>query len=104
MKIAHVVDSMEVGGVETLVAQMCAMQRDLGHEPIVFVIGSLGPLGKRMLSDGFDVRVSRSSLEVLSPFGESPSGRCTPAQPDTDKLRIAGSQNGGGAVCCLDAA
>jgi len=37
---------------------MCAMQRDLGHEPIVFVIGSLGPLGKRMLSDGFDVRVS----------------------------------------------
>jgi glycosyltransferase involved in cell wall biosynthesis len=57
MKIAHVVDSMEVGGVETLVAQMCSVQRDMGHEPIVFVIGSLGPLGKRMLRDGFDVRV-----------------------------------------------
>ncbi len=56
MKIAHVVDSMEVGGVETLVAQMCAMQRDQGHNPVVLVIGSVGPLGKRMLSDGFDVR------------------------------------------------
>jgi len=47
---------MEVGGVETLVAQMCSMQRDIGHEPIVLVIGSVGPLGKRMLSEGFDVR------------------------------------------------
>jgi glycosyltransferase involved in cell wall biosynthesis len=56
MKIAHVVDSMEVGGVETLVAQMCAMQRELGHEPIVFVLGAVGSLGKRMLSEGFDVR------------------------------------------------
>ena len=56
MKIAHVVDSLEVGGVETLVAQICWLQRELGHEPIVFVIGSLGPLGKRMLRDGFDVR------------------------------------------------
>jgi glycosyltransferase involved in cell wall biosynthesis len=56
MKIAHVVDSLEVGGVETLVAQMCKMQRDLGHEPIVFVIGSQGSIGRQMLSDGFDVR------------------------------------------------
>ena len=58
MKIAHVVDSMEVGGVETLVAQMCTMQRDMGHEPIVLVIGSVGPLGKRLLSEGFDVRAT----------------------------------------------
>jgi glycosyltransferase involved in cell wall biosynthesis len=43
--------------VETLVAQMCGAQRELGHEPIVLVIGSLGPLGNRMLRDGFDVRV-----------------------------------------------
>jgi L-malate glycosyltransferase len=56
MKIAHVVDSMEVGGVETLVAQMCAVQRDLGDEPVVLVVGSLGPLGKQMLREGFDVR------------------------------------------------
>ena len=57
MRIVHVVDSMEVGGVETLVAQMCGMQRHLGHEPIVIVIGSLGPIGKQMLNDGFDVRI-----------------------------------------------
>ena len=55
MKIAHVVDSMEVGGVETLVAQMCTMQRELGHEPIVFVLGAVGSLGTRMLREGFDV-------------------------------------------------
>jgi glycosyltransferase involved in cell wall biosynthesis len=60
MKIAHVVDSMEVGGVETLVSQICTLQRDLGHEPIVFVLdsagGSVGSLGDRMLREGFDVR------------------------------------------------
>jgi glycosyltransferase involved in cell wall biosynthesis len=56
MKIVHIVDSMEVGGVETLVAQMCGLQRDLGHNPVVLVIGSMGPLGKRMVREGFDVR------------------------------------------------
>ena len=33
MKIAHVVDSMEVGGAETLVSQMCHLQRDLAMSP-----------------------------------------------------------------------
>lgn len=62
MKIAHVVDSLEVGGVEMLVTQMCKMQRELGDEPVVFVIGSLGPLGERMIGDGFDVRTPNFGL------------------------------------------
>ena len=55
MKIAHVVDSMEVGGAETLVSQMCREQRAQGHEPSVYAITSLGPLGERMRAEGFVV-------------------------------------------------
>ncbi len=56
MKIAHVVDSMDVGGAETLVSQMCRLQRQLGHEPLVCAISTLGDIGKQMLADGFEVR------------------------------------------------
>jgi glycosyltransferase involved in cell wall biosynthesis len=44
MKIAHVVDSMEVGGAETVVSQMCRLQREQGHSPYVLAIAALGPL------------------------------------------------------------
>ncbi|MFY9854182.1 MAG: glycosyltransferase [Terracidiphilus sp.] len=55
MRIAHVVDSMEIGGAETLVSQMCHLQREQGHDPRVYAIASLGPLGERMRADGFAV-------------------------------------------------
>ena len=56
MKIAHVVDSMEVGGAETLVSQMCNLQRERGHDPCVYALASLGPLGERMRMEGFAVQ------------------------------------------------
>ena len=56
MKIAHVVDSMEVGGAETLVSQMCRLQREQGHEPCVYAVLSLGALGERMRKEGFAVQ------------------------------------------------
>jgi glycosyltransferase involved in cell wall biosynthesis len=56
MKIAHIVDSMEVGGAETLVVQMCRLQRELGHDPSVYAIASLGPLGERLRAEGFTVQ------------------------------------------------
>ena len=56
MKIAHVVDSMEVGGAETLVRQMCHLQREQGHEPEVYAIAALGALGERMRAEGFLVQ------------------------------------------------
>lgn len=56
MKIAHVVDSMEVGGAEMLVLQMCHMQREQGHDPCVYAIAALGALGERMRAEGFAVR------------------------------------------------
>jgi len=55
MKIIHVVDSMEVGGAETLVSQMCSLQREQGHEVSVYAVAALGAIGERMRSDGFTV-------------------------------------------------
>ena len=56
MKIAHVVDSMEVGGAETLVSQMCRLQREQGHDPCVYAVATLGPLGEQMQKEGFAVQ------------------------------------------------
>lgn len=58
MKIAHVVDSMEVGGAETLVAQMCRLQRAQGHDPRVYAVWALGPLGEQLRSEGFEVQAN----------------------------------------------
>jgi glycosyltransferase involved in cell wall biosynthesis len=55
MKIAHVVDSMEVGGAETLVTQMCRLQRQQGHDPCVYAVATLGPLGEQLRNEGFIV-------------------------------------------------
>src|ERR1039458_10582173 len=58
MKIAHVVDSMEIGGAETLVSQMCRLQREQGHDPCVYAVASLGALGERMRNEGFAVEAN----------------------------------------------
>ena len=56
MKIAHVVDSMDVGGAETIVSQMCRLQRDQGHDPRVYAVANLGALGEQMRQEGFVVQ------------------------------------------------
>jgi glycosyltransferase involved in cell wall biosynthesis len=56
MKIAHVVDTMDVGGAETLVSQMSRQQRALGHEVSVYTLETLGTLGEQMLSEGFSLQ------------------------------------------------
>jgi glycosyltransferase involved in cell wall biosynthesis len=58
MKIAHVVDSMEVGGAETLVSQICCLQRAQGHEPSVYAVGALGQIGERMQEEDFVVQAN----------------------------------------------
>jgi L-malate glycosyltransferase len=62
MKIVHVVDTMDVGGAETLVLQMSRRQRELGHEPTVYAIGALGVLGEQMLSEGFSLQSNMGGL------------------------------------------
>lgn len=55
MKIAHVVDTMEMGGAETLVSQICQVQRAQGHSPSVHSLAGLGVLGCAMQQQGFAV-------------------------------------------------
>ncbi len=70
MRIAHVVDSMEVGGAETLVSQLCRMQRDEGHEAQIYAVAALGALGERMQSEGFPIRwnIGRHLLDSTCNF------------------------------------
>jgi glycosyltransferase involved in cell wall biosynthesis len=70
MKIAHVVDYLEIGGAETLVLQMCRLQREQGHDPCVYVVLRLGPLGEQMRKEGFAVRanVAKNLPEALRNF------------------------------------
>jgi glycosyltransferase involved in cell wall biosynthesis len=58
MKIAHIVDSMEVGGAETLVSQMCHLQREQGHAPCIYAVLTLGPLGEQMRAEGIAVQAN----------------------------------------------
>jgi glycosyltransferase involved in cell wall biosynthesis len=37
---------------------MCHLQRELGHEPRVYAVAALGPLGERMRADGFAVQAN----------------------------------------------
>jgi len=57
MKIVHVVYSLEMGGAEILVAQLCRLQRSHGHQVSVVVYSNLGTLGAALLSEGIPVRV-----------------------------------------------
>ncbi|MGH9616705.1 MAG: glycosyltransferase [Acidobacteriaceae bacterium] len=61
MNIAHVVDSMDVGGAETVVSQMCRLQRDQGHSPRIYAVAALGALGEQMRKEGFSVHTHLGS-------------------------------------------
>jgi glycosyltransferase involved in cell wall biosynthesis len=55
MKIAHLADSMEMGGAEKLISQLCKWQRQQGHQPSVHCLYQVGVLGEELRADGFDV-------------------------------------------------
>jgi glycosyltransferase involved in cell wall biosynthesis len=57
MKIVHVVYSLEMGGAEILVVQLCRVQRSNGHDVSVCVYTSLGPLLDVLRAEGFHVHV-----------------------------------------------
>ena len=70
MKIAHVIGSMELGGAETLVSQLCQIQRARGHAPSIYAVGPLGILGEKMQQEGFAVQanVGRHLPDALCSF------------------------------------
>jgi glycosyltransferase involved in cell wall biosynthesis len=55
LRIAHVGDSMEMGGAEKLTATLCRLQRDLGHTASVHCLYRLGVLGEDLRAEGFEV-------------------------------------------------
>ena len=57
MKIVHVVYSLEMGGAEILVVQLCRVQRSNGHDVSVCVYTSKGPLLEVLRAEGFHVQV-----------------------------------------------
>jgi glycosyltransferase involved in cell wall biosynthesis len=57
MRIVHLVDSMEVGGAETIIALLCRFGRARGHCPSVHCLYEIGALGERLAAEGFEVTV-----------------------------------------------
>lgn len=57
MKIVHVVYSLEMGGAEVLVAQLCRMQRANGHQVSVCAYSRLGAVGELLRAEGIEVYV-----------------------------------------------
>ncbi len=55
LNIAHVGDSMEMGGAEKLTATLCRLQRDRGHTASVHCLYRLGVLGEELRAEGFEV-------------------------------------------------
>jgi glycosyltransferase involved in cell wall biosynthesis len=55
LSIAHVGDSMEIGGAEKLTATLCRLQRDRGHTASVHCLYRLGVLGEELQAEGFEV-------------------------------------------------
>ncbi|QNI36588.1 glycosyltransferase [Edaphobacter albus] len=74
MKIVHVVYSLEMGGAEVLVAQLCHLQREHGHDVSVIAYSNLGTLGEKLLREGIPVLVlgeaplPRTLLRFLKEF------------------------------------
>lgn len=59
MKIVHIADSMQVGGAETLIVQLCRLQLAQGHSPSVHCLYEIGALGKTLAVEGFEVTLHR---------------------------------------------
>lgn len=66
MRIVHVIDSMEVGGAEVIVATLCRIHRQLGHHPSVICLYDIGTLGEQLRSEGIPVeRIGQMSTPAL---------------------------------------
>jgi glycosyltransferase involved in cell wall biosynthesis len=59
LNIAHITDSMEMGGAEKLTAMLCRLQRDQGHKVTIHCLYLIGVLGEELKTEGFDVILHR---------------------------------------------
>jgi glycosyltransferase involved in cell wall biosynthesis len=61
MVIAHVIDSLEVGGAETVVAALCRSHAAAGHRVEVHCLMTAGPLAAELEQEGVPVYVHATS-------------------------------------------
>jgi glycosyltransferase involved in cell wall biosynthesis len=64
MRIAHVVNTMQVGGAEVLVAGLCRTLRELGHDISVHCISGNGAVGEQLQREGLAVYAHRFNSRV----------------------------------------
>lgn len=57
MRIAHVIDSMEIGGAEMLVVSLCRQHVKQGHELTVHCVLQAGPLAEILVQEGVAVKI-----------------------------------------------
>jgi glycosyltransferase involved in cell wall biosynthesis len=55
MRIVHVVDTMDIGGAEVIVATLCRLHRQQGHDASVVCLFRIGVLGEQLRAEGFVV-------------------------------------------------
>jgi len=55
VKIAHVTDSMDIGGAEVMVQSLCRLHRAQGHEVSVHCLYACGVLGEALRDEGIPV-------------------------------------------------
>lgn len=60
MVIAHVIDSLEVGGAETVVTALCRSHAAAGHRVEVHCLSAVGPLAAELEQEGVSVYVHAS--------------------------------------------
>ena len=64
MRIAHVIDSMEVGGAEAVVMALCRMQQAAGHSTEVHCVMKRGVLAERLEAEGVPVYLHGPSRQA----------------------------------------
>ena len=57
MRIVHAVYSLDMGGAEVLVTQLCRIQRAAGHQVSVLAYSKSGVLGEQLRAEGFPIYV-----------------------------------------------
>src|ERR1700730_11697673 len=55
MNIIHIVDSLQVGGAETVIALLCHQHRMQGHRLSVACLYAIGSIGERLEAEGFEI-------------------------------------------------
>lgn len=67
MNIAHVVESLDVGGAEVVVSTLCRLQQEAGHHVIVHCLLRSGPLARQLEQLGISIYVhgQRSNWRLI---------------------------------------